>query len=297
MNPSMMNAVMSMQGLQKKIDLISNNVANVGTTGYKKQEVTFYDVLTTTKRQLDDFGLEGRRSPLGLTEGWGTKLARTQLNMAQGSLKKTDLPLDLALEGNALFEISEIRRDNEGEPILDDNGDPELDRVWTRDGAFELSSLPNDPDNVYLTTKTGRLVRGLDNEPIAVPRQHAITIDANGNILAQNEIDIYAEPILVGQLKIVRVLRSQMLEKVGDQQFKVAGGVENIENVLEVLDLNQRDFDVDSIAVRQGFLEQSNVDLTVELTDLITAQRSLQFSARALSSSDQMMDITNRLRG
>lgn len=293
----MMNAVMSMQGLQKKIDLISNNVANVGTTGYKKQEVTFYDVLTTTKRQLDDFGLEGRRSPLGLTEGWGTKLARTQLNMAQGSLKKTDLPLDLALEGNALFEISEIRRDNEGEPILDDNGDPELDRVWTRDGAFELSSLPNDPDNVYLTTKTGRLVRGLDNEPIAVPRQHAITIDANGNILAQNEIDIYAEPILVGQLKIVRVLRSQMLEKVGDQQFKVAGGVENIENVLEVLDLNQRDFDVDSIAVRQGFLEQSNVDLTVELTDLITAQRSLQFSARALSSSDQMMDITNRLRG
>lgn len=297
MNPSMMNAVMSMQGLQKKIDLISNNVANVGTTGYKKQEVTFYDVLTTTKRQLDDFGLEGRRSPLGLTEGWGTKLARTQLNMAQGSLKKTDLPLDLALEGNALFEISEIRRDNEGEPILDDNGDSELDRVWTRDGAFELSSLPNDPDNVYLTTKTGRLVRGLDNEPIAVPRQHAITIDANGNILAQNEIDIYAEPILVGQLKIVRVLRSQMLEKVGDQQFKVAGGVENIENVLEVLDLNQRDFDVDSIAVRQGFLEQSNVDLTVELTDLITAQRSLQFSARALSSSDQMMDITNRLRG
>lgn len=295
MNPSILTAAASMQGLQKKMDILSNNVANVNTNGYKKQEASFSDVLTSTKKQLADFELEGRRSPLGLMEGWGSQLARMQIDMTQGTLQQTDLPLDVAIEGNGLFEISEVRRDNEGEPVLDASGVPQLDRLWTRDGSFQLSTLAGDPENAYLATKSGTLVRGLDDQPIAIPQGHRINIDSRGNVLAYNDNNTNAAPIVAGQLKIVEILRPQMLESIGNLKFRVAGGAANIDGVLAVQDLNAQEND--SLAIRQGFVEQSNVDLTKELTELISVQRSLQFSGKALSSADQMMSITNRLRG
>lgn len=196
-----------------------------------------------------------------------------------------------------MFEIGVPRVDADGEPVLDDEDNPVLDRIWTRDGSFRLTVLPDDPVNVYLTTQHGRLVRDINDEPIAIPRNNRIEIDGNGNIIAHDDDNPLAAPLPVGQMKIVRVMRPQMLESIGENQFRLAGGLDDPEGILEVVDLNFREDETEGIHVRQGFIEQSNVDLSEEMTELIASQRALQFSARALASADTMMELTNRLRG
>jgi flagellar basal-body rod protein FlgG len=297
MNASMISSAVSMQALQKRIDIIANNVANLNTTGYKRQEAAFADVLTSVRQQHEEYLLQGRKTPLGLTEDWGAMLTRMRLDMSQGSLVETGEALDLALQGQALFEISDVLRDEAGNVVLDDDGNPVLVRQWTRAGSFRLTPQPGDEENLYLTTQHGHIVRGINDEPISIPRGDRISIDLNGNIYAYHDTDPTAAPIPIGQLKIVRVIRPQMLVPVGENRFRINDAVDNVNEVVEVVDLNARGPETESIQVLQGFLEQSNVDLTQEMTDLIMTQRAMQFNARALASADTMMELTNRLRG
>ena len=108
---------------------------------------------------------------------------------------RTDEMLDFALEGNALFEISDVQRDENGEVVTDDEGNPLLTRQWTRDGSFRLTPQPGDDANFYLTTQHGHIVRGIDDEPIRIPRGDRISIDSNGNITSYNDLDPTAFPI------------------------------------------------------------------------------------------------------
>lgn len=298
MNTSMIISSTTMQNIQRKIDTIANNMANVNTPGYKRQQVQFNDLLTTARSQEEEFRLDGRKTPLGITEDWGAQLIRMQLDMSQGALLETGLPLDLAIVGNALFEVAEVRLNEAGEPEVDADGNIVYDRAWTRHGSFQLVPIPGDEANLRLVTAEGRFVQGMNDQPITVPRDHRIVIDDRGNIVAYNERVEEAPPVVVGQLKIMHVLRPQMLESIGGHLLRVTDE-EQIPNVLEQINLNEiPEEDIrSSIAIRQGFLEQSNVDIGEEMTELMIAQRSLQFAARALSSADTMMDLTNRLRG
>jgi flagellar basal-body rod protein FlgG len=290
MNHSMINALVSMQGLQQKLDIIANNMANINTTGYKRHEATFHDVLTTTMRQPETFQQAGRISPLGLTQGWGAKLSQIQVSMAQGSLVRTDEPTDFAIEGDALFEVIVSS--------LDENGQPVQRTAWTRDGAFTLRALPGDPDNVYLTTKEGHLVRGADDEPIRIPNDHRLRVDTDGTVTAYNELEPNMPPVAAGRLKLVQVVRPQLLRQLGDNLYTLPDSIDPaLGEVVRDASADPGNPEAAKLKVQQGFLEQSNVNLAEEMTELIMTQRAFQLNAKALSSADNMMYLANTLRG
>lgn len=287
MNHSMINASVSMHALQQKLDMLSNNIANVNTTGYKRKEASFQDVLTSVKQQPRGFEKEGRLSPLGYNHGWGARLVSAQLNLAQGSLQATESPLDLAIEGNGLFEINTFTRD------ADNNLVPNT--VWTRNGSFEVTPS-NDPANpdMFLSTKDGQYVVGADNNPIRIPVDHRVQIQIDGRVLAYSEIDKLAAPVDMGQIKMVRVIRPQLLQQLGDNLYGLPNGITDREEVLQTVTDNNNL--IDPITVRQGFLEHSNVALADEMTDLLQVQRAFQMNSRAVTSADTMMGIANNLR-
>jgi len=282
MNHSLSSALVSMQSMQKKLDIISNNIANLNTAGYKSQQASFQDVLTSVYQQPETFGREGRLTPLGFTQGGGVKLGVVSTDMTQGSLQETGNELDLAIQGDGLFEIERDSAANGGNPIVG----------WTRGGAFQLSPNPADEQFLFLTTKQGQFVRGVNNLPIMVPRDRSIRIDEDGTVWSVNPADS-SDIQEAGQLKLVRVNRPDVLLQEGEGIYALPEGV----NAEEVFTLNaplaQGGFPV---TVRQGFLEQSNVNITEEMTQLIAVQRAYQLTARAISSSDTMMSLTNNLR-
>ena len=286
MNHSMINAFVSMQSIQQKLDVIAHNIANVNTTGYKRREASFQDILTNVYHQPPGFAQAGRLTPLGFPQGWGAKIGQVEMNLAQAALLSTGEALDLGIEGNGLFEIERDGVDADGNPLV----------AWTRDGSFQLSPEPASPGMMVLTTKQGERVRGIDDGPILVPSNYAIRIDEQGFVFGTNNANPEAAPEPLGQLKVVRALRPQVLINHGENQFVLppnTGG----EGVLEVLDLATNNAnDATKVAVRQGFLEQSNVDLTDEMTELMTVQRAYQLNARAITSSDTLMSLTNNLR-
>src|SRR5690606_35823292 len=121
------NALVSMQAIQQKLDVIANNIANVNTVGYKRREASFQDVLTNVYQQHPGFAKEGRLTLLGLPRGWGAKIGQIHLSMDQGTLMTTHHPYDLGIEGDGLFEIRL--------PVPDEDGNPAV--RWTRNGSFQ----------------------------------------------------------------------------------------------------------------------------------------------------------------
>jgi flagellar basal-body rod protein FlgG len=278
MNASMINAMVSMNALQQKLDLLSDNIANVNTVGYKKKEASFEDLLTNMKSQADSMGLPGRLTPLDYNQGWGARVNLIQPNLSQGPLKSTENPSDLAIEGSALFEVE-----------VDGAGN----RAYTRNGAFQLTMRAN--GDTILATEDGYPVvaivpdgnGGFVEGNIVVPEGYSMRVDADGTVLGVSPGDTIA----LGSIKLLQASRPAALTAVADNLFAIAAGI-NVDDVVQeiVPTMDNR------IALRQGYLEQSNVQLTDEMTELINVQRAYQLAARALSSSDTMMGIANTMR-
>jgi len=287
----MINASASMNGLLQKLDVIANNIANQNTDGYKRKEASFADLLTTIKQQHASQQLTGRQSPLGFTIGSGARLSQIQINMSQGVLKTTENPYDLAIEGDALFEIAMRTTDADGNEITRP--------VWTRNGALRVALIEGDNLNSMLTISDGSPLIGVDNQPILVPNGRQISIDHQGNIIATSNNPQEASEI-VGQIKIVRATRPQLLETRGDNLYILPDALSapgQVEQVMEQLDLTLFEEGDAPVRIRQGFLENSNVDFAAEMSELIQVQRAFQLNARALSSSDTLMNLANTLRG
>ncbi|WP_219834427.1 flagellar hook-basal body protein [Paenibacillus sp. R14(2021)] len=272
MNNSMITAMMSMSGLQQKLDLLSDNIANVDTVGYKRKVGTFEDLLTTLKQQPEAFNQPGRLTPLGFNQGWGSRLTMVQPDFSQGPMKQTDGPLDVAIEGNALFEVK-----------VDDAGH----LGYTRGGSFQTTFTKNGIN--ILTTKEGYPVSSADGSSIEIPPEvKEFRIDASGNVIGTMPS---GEIVPLGQLKLVQVDKPSLITQVADNLFAIADGV-NKADVIHTVTASAES----KIAIKQGFLEQSNVVLTDEMTELIGVQRAYSLSARALTSSDTMMGLANNLR-
>jgi len=278
MNASMINAMVSMNALQQKLDIIADNVANVNTVGYKKKEATFEDLLNNVKRQPGTFNQPGRLTPLNFNQGWGSKLTMIQPNLSQGPMKETGGPTDLAIEGNALFEVQ-----------VDGAGN----RAYTRSGAFQLTMAAN--GDTILATENGYPV--IANIPdgngnivegnIVLPAGYKLRVDADGTVLGVSS----AGTINLGSIKLLQATRPAALTAVADNLFAIATGI-NVDDVVQEIapTLDNR------VALRQGYLEQSNVEYVDEATELINVQRAYQLAARALSSSDTMMGLANTMR-
>ncbi|MDD9271945.1 flagellar hook-basal body protein [Paenibacillus sp. GCM10023248] len=287
MNNSMINSSVSMHSLQQKLDILSNNIANVNTNGFKKKEASFEDVLTNVKAQPEGFRQQGRFSPLGFNQGWGSKLVQIQTNLAQGPMQSTGNVTDFAIQGDGLFEVMISK--------LDANGNSVLQPAWTRNGAFDLS--PDANGDTVLTTKGGHLVTGTDGNPIRIPAGFRPVVEQDGSIKGYSEQDPSAEPLNLGQIKLVRVVRPQLLQDAGDNLYALPAGITEAEKANILQNVNPGlDTSNNRVTLMQGYLEQSNVTLADEMTDLVMVQRALQLNSRAITSSDQMMNIANNLR-
>ncbi|QHT63472.1 flagellar hook-basal body protein [Paenibacillus lycopersici] len=272
MNGSMISAMASMNGLQQKLDMLADNIANVNTVGYKRKVGTFEDLLTTLKQQPEAFNQPGRLTPMGFNQGWGSRLTMVQPDLSQGPLQQTDQPFDVAIEGNALFQV---QVDNDGH------------LGYTRGGSFQTSFTSNGIN--ILTTKEGYPVSGINEKPIEIPAEmQAVSIDSAGNVIGTLPT---GGLMTLGQLKLVQVDKPALLNQVSDNLFAIADGIQPNDVLHDVTASPES-----KIAIKQGYLEQSNVVLADEMTDLISVQRAYQLSARALTSSDTMMGLANNLR-
>lgn len=280
MNSSMISASVSMGALQQKLDLLADNISNSNTVGYKRKTAVFEDILTSINPQEKDFELSGRRTPLGFAQGWGARIASMQLDLTQGMLQQTGNATDVAIEGNGLFEVRTG-------PTLADS------RAFTRHGSFQLVSTGGGERT--LVTNSGYPVvadvGGADGF-IVVPEGYNLSIDADGTLVGIGPQG--SAPIDLGKLKMMQASKPELLQSIADNLYGVPEDI-NIEDV--VTDVTQLPADTLGIAVRQGYVENSNVSLTDEMADLVIVQRAYQLSARALSSAEQMMGMANNLRG
>ncbi|MCD9022274.1 flagellar hook-basal body protein [Cohnella silvisoli] len=280
MNSSMIIASASMGALQQKLDMLADNISNSNTVGYKRKTAVFEDIMTSLNPHIDDFKQPGRRTPLGFTEGWGARIAAMQTDLSQGVLQQTGNMTDVAIEGNGLFEV---RTD----------GDINGARAFTRHGPFQL--MPDANGDRVLVTNSGQYIvgdTGNGEDFIRVPEGYNLGIAADGTLTAVGNEG--TTPINLGKLKLVQVTNPELLQAVADNLYGIPANVNPNDAVRNIAALPNGET---GISVRQGFVEQSNVNMADEMTDLMIVQRAYQLSARALSSSEQMMGMANNLRG
>ncbi|WP_188456646.1 flagellar hook-basal body protein [Virgibacillus oceani] len=276
MSRTMIQAAVTMNQLQNKLDVIGHNMANSQTPGYKNRQADFASLLF---QQIDNMtnpaNAEGRLTPDGVRIGSGARLGSVNIDLTPGAIKETDRALDAALlEKNHLFQVQ-----------VTENGVTET--RYTRDGSFYLSPINNN-QAVMLTTKDGDPVLGENGPIMFADGFDDITIQPNGQIVVRRgELSE-----TVGHLDIVEAVRPRLLEATGQNNFRLP-------------DLNELNFNFNEIIqaanpnsdkLKSGALEHSNVDISKQMTDMIMTQRSYQFNARTISMSDQMMGLVNQLR-
>jgi flagellar basal-body rod protein FlgG len=272
----MIQAAVTMNQLQNKLDLIGNNLANSQTTGYKSREADFSSLLTQQINNVSSpQNAQGRLTPDGIRIGSGARLGSTNMNMGLGSITETDRALDAALlQPNHFFQIE-----------VTENGETET--RYTRDGSFYLSPV-NDNQDVMLTDGDGNPVIGENGSIIIAEGFDSITIQPNGQIAVQRgNVTENA-----GNIAITEVVRPRLLEAAGNNGFHLP-------------DLAELGFAIDEILqeplgnqelVKSGALENSNVDMAKQMSDLLMTQRAYQFNSRTISMGDEMKGLINQLR-
>ncbi|MGG0824134.1 flagellar hook-basal body protein [Paenibacillus turicensis] len=280
MNNSMISAMVSLGGTQQRLDLLADNLANANTAGYKSKQATFEETLTAVKKQGDKFKLDGRATPMGFQMGFGSKLSYISQNNKQGNLIETGNKTDIAIQGNALFKVS-----------LSEDGPT----AYTRGGDFHLQPNPENEEEAYLVNGQGYFVLNEENQRITVPANGEFNIDPNGNITALQGDEVVG----LGAINVSVVIRPDALERRDNGLYVIASGGQGEEGEQAVLQ-NNSTIDPQSsqrAKLQQGVIENSNVDISGTMAELIQVQRTYQLAARALTSSDNMMNLANNLRG
>jgi flagellar basal-body rod protein FlgG len=258
---ALFTAATGMAAQELNVQVISNNIANMRTTGYKKQTASFqdliYDHVQRVGAQASD---QGTILPVGVDIGGGVKTVGTPRLMTQGTLSPTGGDLDLAIRGEGFFKI-----------LM-----PDGTFTYTRDGTFT-------------TDNTGRIVNAQGN-----PVQPTITIPTGASGLAvsvQGQVTVTVPgsttPTLLGQIGLTRFINKTGLQPVGDNNFTEtpASGApqDGVANADGFGDL------------QQGNLEQANVEVVSEMSDLIAAQRAYEMNSKVMGAADQMLQTAAAL--
>lgn len=259
-------AASGMSAQQLNVDVISNNLSNVNTTGYKKQRVEFRDLLYETLSRASV--LEGQGKPVNLQVGHGVTPTSTVTTYTMGNLEKTDNPLDFAIDGEGFFAV----RNANGET------------VYTRDGSFKISI--NDGEAILVTSEGYPVLDDGDNEinltGIDINR---LSVGAHGE-LSYIDGDNVVQPL--GQtIKIVQFPNRDGLLKIGSNFVSPSSA--SGEPVLEA------EVEKPSM-IMQGFLESSNVQVVEEMIRLIVAQRAYEINSKSVQTADDMLGIANNLK-
>ncbi|PLR94487.1 flagellar hook-basal body protein [Bacillus sp. T33-2] len=280
MNRSIITATNTLSQLQKQMDMISHNIANVDTTGFKRRQATFTDLIFQEFRnQPNDITEQNRLTPLNIRQGTGAKINHSQVVMQQGSIKHTHRQLDTAFTAEGQFYR-----------VLVQNEDGTAVR-YTRDGALYLT--PVSENESMLVNGEGYPVLNENNQPITVAGSpKGFTITSEGRFIAEMANGGTQE----FNLGVTYIKKPQFLEQKGGNLFGLPDNLAGLgvaeNDILTNLDGQLRN----GISIQQGALEQSNVDLSKEMTDLINVQRGYQFQSRSITLSDQMLGLVNGIR-
>jgi flagellar basal-body rod protein FlgG len=255
-------AATGMAAQELSVQVISNNIANINTTGYKKQTAAFQDLIYEHIRRVGaQASDQGTILPVGIDIGGGVKTVGTPRSMTQGTLSQTGNDLDLSISGEGFFKI-----------LM-----PDGSFQYTRDGTFQMDNQ-------------GRIVTAQGN-----PVQPTITIPANASGLtvnAQGQVSVTlpgatATSTIVGQIGLTRFTNKAGLQPVGNNQYTDTpssgapqDGVANVDGYG---------------SITQGSLEQSNVDVVSEISNLIAAQRAYEMNGKVVTAADQMLQTTSAL--
>lgn len=255
-------AATGMAAQQMRVDVTANNIANMSTTGYDARRAEFADLHYQQIRTPGAItALSGEVLPAGVQVGLGVRPAAVSLEVRQGSLRATGGELDIAVEGAGYFEI----------------GLPSGETAYTRDGAFKLTG-----EGEVVTSDGYRLLPG-----ITVPADaREVVLNADGTLYAR--FDGQVAPQQIGALTLATFVNEKGLEAIGSDLFReteASGPALTGEPGVD----GRGTF-------RQGYLEESSVDVVAEITELIEAQRGYELNARVMSAADEMMSASTRIR-
>ncbi len=254
-------AATGMAAQELNVQVISNNIANLRTTGFKKQTAAFQDLIYEHVRRVGaQSSDQGTILPVGIDIGGGVKTVGTPRSMTQGTLSQTGNDLDLAITGEGFFKV-----------LM-----PDGTFQYTRDGTLQMDNQ-------------GRIVTAQGN-----PVQPTITIPQNSSgitVNAQGQVSVTlpgsTTSQIIGQIQLTRFINKAGLQPVGSNQYtdtpssgQPQDGIANAEGYG---------------SITQGSLEQANVDVVSEMSELIAAQRAYEMNAKVITAADQMMQSTTAL--
>ena len=251
-----------MQAQQTNVEVISNNIANMTTTGFKRQRAEFQDLIYENLRRVGSNSSDtGTIVPSGAQVGLGVRTAAIYRIAEQGNLQQTSNSLDVAIKGSGYFQVTM----------------PSGDTAYTRDGTFGLA-----PDGTIVTADGYVVAPG-----VTVPSNaKSVTINNAGQV--QVSLDGQTAPSTVGTLQLAVFPNEAGLESQGDNLFLQSAASGN--------PVTGNPASPGFGAVMQGFVETSNVNVVSEITNLITAQRAYEMNSRVITTSDQMLSTLTNLR-
>lgn len=249
-----------MNSSQFRLDVVTNNLANVNTTGFKKSRAVFEDLMYQTIRQPGSQSANNSQIPTGLMVGTGSAPVATDRIHSDGNMQNTEGSLDVAINGKGFFRVTL----------------PDGSTGYTRDGSFKLNS------EGQLVTSNGYLL----DPPITVPaNSNKLVISADGRV--QVTAQGATEPTELGIIQISDFINPQGLESIGGNLY--------LETAASGAPITGDPNADGRGALKQGFLEASNVNVTEELINMIQAQRSFELNSRGVKTSDEMLQRLSQL--
>ena len=254
-------AATGMMAQELNVQVISNNIANMRTTGYKRQRAEFQDLLYEHVSRIGtQTSTQGNILPVGIDLGGGVKTVGTPRIMTQGTLMPTGNDFDIAIRGEGLFKIQM----------------PDGTFAYTRDGSFQMDAQGR------IVTPKGNVVQ----PGITIPTNAtAVTINAQGQVSAT--LTGSTTPSVLGQITLTRFINKAGLQPIGDNLFTETpasgtpqDGQANLDGMGDL---------------QQGNLEMANVEAVTEISDLIAAQRAYEMNSKVISATDQMLQTTSGL--
>jgi flagellar hook protein FlgE len=268
---SLYSGISGMRGFQIKLDVIGNNIANVNTIGFKAGRVMFKDILSQTMSGVTA-PVDGRGGANAKQVGLGVSISAIDTIHTPGSAMTTNVPTDLRINGDGFFAVKA-------------SADQEV-AFLTRSGNFMLDA------SRQLVNGDGMLVISSDGEPITLAEEvKAFSISQSGEIIAVNaDGTSAASGIFVG---VVKITNPAGLEKLGGNLYQVTpNAMPDGAFELGLAD----DLETGTGSIVAGQLEMSNVDLTVEFTEMIVAQRGFQANSRIITTSDEILQEVVNLK-
>jgi flagellar basal-body rod protein FlgG len=258
MNSALWVAKTGLDAQQTRLSVISNNLANANTMGFKSGRAVFEDLLYQNVRQVGAQSSEGTQLPTGLMIGTGVRTVATEKNHAQGNLVQTEGSLDLAIQGRGFFQV--LR--------------PDGTLSYTRDGSFQLSATGE------VVTAGGYLLQ----PAITVPTDaQSVTIGSDGIISVTTSGS--SAPTQIGNIQLADFANPTGLQAIGENQYVESGASGSPKTGTPGLN------SLGSLV--QGALESSNVNSVKELVSLIETQRAYEMNSKAISTADQMLQYLN----